>query len=401
MIPYEDHILPSTETPFNKALAALSTRLEAINAPIREIWDPWTCPPEFLKFLAHAYSVDLWVDEWPEIRKRRIIADAVRLARVKGTLDGVHSYLDYVDATAAEVLVPPMRVFSGPSLTREEREAWLSSLPQVRTWRIREKGFKGFGLYAGGFRFSSFFETGFPIPSTAIERHRRRARWVVNGIETETTVSEFGNYFRLHIAAPAGLKVFSNRLAPTTFFQPSSARERLVTIMPTPRLAWRSPVGPTLEPVHAEPERIVENGTKDHGVFSGRPVREGFFRPSTAAYRIYQRYPVHDGRKVNRRPSISFMGSGQRLGFPAHTAHVRVDISGKRSKWAAGEGVHLPGTRFWLPHDPRPMQDVRRALVAAKRASDETMIRYPKRHRFIAGRPFFAGRDKFVVGRPS
>jgi len=51
---------PVSETPFNKALAALSTRLEAIDAPTREVWDPWTCPPPFLAVLAHAFSVDLW-----------------------------------------------------------------------------------------------------------------------------------------------------------------------------------------------------------------------------------------------------------------------------------------------------------------------------------------------------
>lgn len=399
MIPYEDHILPTSETPFNKALAALSTRLEGINAPIREIWDPWECPPDFLRFLAHAFSVDLWVDEWPEIRKRSIIADAVRMAAEKGTLDGVKRYLSYVDAKASEVLVPPMRVFSGPSLTKEEREAWLSSLPQVRTWRIQEKGFRGYAMHSGGFAFKSFLEASYPIPSTAIERHRRRARWVVDGVETETVVREFGNHFRLHISGLASNRVFCNQVAVEKFFQPSDALSRLVTIQPTPRLAWRAPVGPTMQPVTSEPERIVESGTMDHGVFVGRHVRSGFFRPSSASLRIFHRYAVHDGRRVNRRPSIQYMGVG-RYGFPAHTAHVRVDITGKRSRWEAGEGIHLAGTRFWLPHNPRPMRDVRRALVAAKRSSDEIMIRYPKRKRFVAGRPFFAEIDNFVVGQP-
>lgn len=400
MIPYQDHILPMAETPLNKSLAALSTRLEGINAPIRDVWDPWACPPQFLKFLAHAFSVDLWVDEWTELRKRNIIADAIRMARLKGTLAGVHEYLRYVDATADDVLVPPMRVFSGPKLTREEREAWLSRLPQVRSWRIREPGNISHALFSSGFRFSSFFETRFPVPSTAIQRHRRRARWVVDGVETETTVREYGNYFRLHLDGKAGAKVFNNRVIASAFFQPSSARSRLVTVQPASRLPWRSPVGPSLEPVTSEPDRVFEKGKRDHGTFVGRPAREGFFRPSSAAYRIYWRFAVHDGRRVNRRPSIQFMGVG-RYGFPAHTAHVRVGIKGKRSKRAAGEGIHLPMTRFWLPHNPRPMQDVRRALVAAKRASDEVLIRYPKRNQFIAGKPFFAEMDAFVIGKPS
>ena len=398
MIPYQEHILPVSETPFNQALAALSTRLEGINAPIREVWNPWTCPPQFLKFLAHAFSVDLWVDEWPDIRKRSIIADAIRMARLKGTLDGVHEYLSYVDAKATNVLTPPMRVFSGPSLTREAREEWLQALPQVRTWRVREKGFKGFALHAGGYGFKSFFETGFPIPSTAIQRLRRRARWVVGGEETDVDVQDFGSYFRLHLTGQAGTKVFCNRVRHRSFFQPSSARERLVTIQPTPRLSWRSATGPTLEAVTSEPERVIEHGHRDRGVFNGLPVKSGFFRPSSADLRIFMRFAVHDGSFAHRRPSIQFMGVG-RYGFPAHTAHIETEVIAKRSPWAAGEGIAMPRLRHWVPHDPRPMRDARRALVASKRASDDLYIRYPKRKRLIAGDPFFAG-DPFVIGKP-
>lgn len=400
MIPYQDHILPAAETPFNKALSSLSTRLEAIDAPTRDVWNPWTCPPQFLKSLAHAFSVDLWVDEWSDVRKRRIIANAVEMHRQKGTLAGVLSYLEYVDASLVDYIVPPMRVFSGPSLTRAEREAWLSKLPQVRTWRIQEQGNKGFGLYSGGFHASSFFETAFPIPSTALDRLRRRARWVVDGVETETRVTEFGNYFRLHFEANEGSKVFADRIRPLMFFQPSSARDRLVTIQPTSRSPWRSPVGPTLEPVTSEPERVVVSGTEQHGVFCGRIVGRGYFRPSTAPLRVFWRFAVYDGSKVNKRPSIQFMGVG-RYGFPAHTAHLRILVEGKRPRWRAGEGIHIPKTRFWMPHNPKPMQDVRRAMIAAKRASDQVLIRYPDRNTFVAGEPFIAGTDSLVVGKPN
>nr|WP_246274525.1 phage tail protein I [Hyphomicrobium sulfonivorans] len=386
-------------TPLNKALTSLSTRLEGINAPTREVWNPWTCPPDFLKALAHAFSVDLWVDDWTEMRKRRIIANAVEMHRQKGTLAGVLSYLSYVDATLLQVTVPPVRVFSGANLTREQRETWLGSLPQLRTWRMKEPGHKGFGLYSSGFAAPSFFERGFPIPSTALLRHRRRARWVVDGIETETRVSEFGSWFRLHLNGHEQQRVISGRIRRQMFFMPSTARERLVTIQPSPRLAWRSPVGPTLEPVASEPERVVEAGTRRHGVFSDT-VGRGFFRPSTAGYRIYWRFPVHDGRRVHRRPTVQFMGVG-RYGFPAHTAHLEILTKSKQSRWRAGEGIHLPGTRFWMPHNPAPMQNVRRALVAAKRASDEILIRYPERNAFVAGKPFIAGINDLVVGRPN
>lgn len=400
MIPYEHHILPTTETPLNKALASLSTRIEGLNAPTREIWNPWTVPAQFLKVLAHAFSVDLWVETWTETRKRRIIANAIEMHRQKGTLQGVLSYLYYVDAELTAFLVPPIRTFCGPSLTREEREAWLSGLPQVRTWRMREQGERGFATFAGARLFSSFFHRVYLVPSTALQRLKRRARWVVDGVETETRVSDFGGYFRLHRDGNAGLSVHCNRVRARSYFKPSTARDRLVTIRPTPRLAWRSPIGPTLEPVTAEPERIVVSGQMEFGAFSGRCFGKAYLRPSTAAFRIFWRFPVHDKRRVNRRPSVSYMGSS-RFSFPAHTAHLQILKPGKRPAWAASEGIQPPKTRFWRPHDPEPIRNVRRALVAAKRTSDAVLIRFHPRPQFFAGDLFLADVNSFVIGKPS
>lgn len=400
MIPHEDHLQPEYYPPLVKALAAVHVRSDEIPAPIREVWDPDLCPEPFLKVLAHAFSVDLWVDSWTERRKRNIIRRAVEMHRQKGTLAGILSYLEFVDVTLRGYEVPPKRIFSGPSLTRDEREQWLSSLPQVRTWRIQEIGNKGFAMFAGGGRYRSFFETSFAIPSTAMERLKRRARWVAGGEETDTRVSEFGNYFRLHIKATAGEAVFSDQPIHGRHFLPSTARQRVVTVQPTPRLPWRSAVGPRLEPVTSEPERVKVRGTKRRGVFSGRFVGEGYFRPSTAALRIFWRFAVHDGRRVNRRKTIQFMGVG-RYGFPAHTAHLTLSMPSRRPVWAAGEGVVKVGRKFWLPHNPERSRNARQALVAAKRASDRVMIRYAGIEQIIAGQPFRAGIDSFVIGQPS
>ncbi len=39
------------------------------------------------------------------------------------------------------VTTAPQKIFSGPSLTRGEREDWLQKLPQVRVWRRNEVAF--------------------------------------------------------------------------------------------------------------------------------------------------------------------------------------------------------------------------------------------------------------------
>ena len=94
------------------------------------------------------------------------------------------------------------------------------------------------------------------------------------------------------------------------------------------------------------------------------------------------------------------MGIG-RYGFPAHTAHVQVSMPATRKAFAAGEGILARRSKFWLPHDRNRTLNARRALIAAKRASDRLMIRYAPRAQIIAGTIFLAGIDGFVVGRPS
>jgi hypothetical protein len=239
------------------------------------------------------------------------------------------------------------------------------------------------------------------VPSTALSRRKRRVRWVVEGQETETTVTEFGSYFRLHIAAPAGDRVFSNDIiAGGQFYVPSTARKRLVTIQPTPRQPWRTAIGPTLEAVTSEPERVVVRATKGNGVFSSDICGENFWVPSSAPRRIFERYAVNDGSRPIRPAAVQFMGTG-RYGFPAHTAHISVSIPGKRPEFAAGEGIAEPHTRFWLPSTAHQRVDrVCRAIVAAKRLTDKVQIITGPQPKFIAGRAFRAG-ETFIVGRPN
>jgi hypothetical protein len=134
---------------------------------------------------------------------------------LRGTEAGIRMAMDYVGRDLSpwgyqvtKITAPPQRVYSGPSLTREEREAWLALMPQVRVWRVQERGTAGFGkLFYGGSGTGPQRDHRFCIggsdddpalraatPSTAITRLRRRARWVVRGQETDITVSEFGSY---------------------------------------------------------------------------------------------------------------------------------------------------------------------------------------------------------------
>ena len=320
------------------------------------------------------------------------------LHRRKGTVFAYKEYLRYVDCKVLKVERPGQRVFSGPGLSKAERERWLIGLPQVRVWLHREgtasTTLKSFG---GSPRRGAFGAVSFFLPSTALARMHRRARYVVNDAETDTRVSEFGSYFRLHIRSTTGLRSFSGRPAAGQFFMPSSAWRRLVTIQPASRLPWRGAVGPSLTAVASEPDRVKVAGVLSLRVIAGRPGFGQFFLPSTAHQRIFDRYAVHDGSRQLRPPGRFFVGVDH-FGWPPHTLRLTVSIPGKKQPWMAGDGIVLPHSRFFVPSDSRRrVERARRAVQAAARETDVVLLRIGPRLRFVAGRPFIAGVDRYIV----
>lgn len=78
-------LLPNNATPQERALDLTTARVGDVGAPLRQLWDPETCPADLLPWLAWALSVDEWEPEWPEDRKRNVIAASVQVHRKKGT----------------------------------------------------------------------------------------------------------------------------------------------------------------------------------------------------------------------------------------------------------------------------------------------------------------------------
>ena len=395
-----EHLLPDNSSALERVLAAAAGRLQALSAPLELLKQPASVSASFLPFLAWEVTTDIWFRDWPEATKRALTAHSIELHRHKGSAYTLREYVRYAGGQVLDITTPPQKVFSGPSLSRAEREAWLSSLPQVRTWRVQETAVFGHAkAFYGGSRRGMFAERSFAVSSTALSRLHRRARWVVKGVETSVNVTTDGTIFQLHLVGTEGDRVFSGRPVHCRFFVPSEAWRRLVTIAPKARLPWRSPVGPTRQAISAEPERVVVPGTRGRSVFSMLPIGGTYFVPSTAPLRIYERFPVVDGSGPRRGPSVQIMGTGF-YGWPRRTATVRLSIPGRRNRHAAGEGIAAL-RRFWLPHNGEPLQNVRRAIQASKRLSDRVLLDYGPKPRFVAGgRPFIAGVDTLVVGRP-
>lgn len=399
-----------------KAMADVdSERITLINAElIKDIWDPWACPARLLPYLAWAMGVEYWNDKWSEVTKRSWIAYQLTFKSIRGTQEALERVVDYAGRDVSrwghqvkKVTTRPQKVFSGPSLTREEREEWLKKLPQVRVWRVNEVGTssrsKSFYGSSSSIKLHSpqfCLGGGFPVPSTAIYRLRRRVRWIENDQEIDVTIDDFGSFFQIHKPSIEDGSVFSGRpFGLGRHYIPSTAHERLITIEPKPLLPWRSANTPSLQAVTSEPERVTVSGLRQASVFSDLPMRQGFFVPSTAHFRIFQRYAVLDEsvRELRRRP-VQFMGTG-RYGFPAFTAWAEVAIGNTRNRRAADFGVNIPKYRFYLPHDDSAVRRVEQAIVASKALRDKIMLQTGPELRFVASRkPVLAGIDVMPAG---
>lgn len=127
-------LLPSNAGLFEKAIEAVSA--EAIDAlspdGLRAYWDPDTIPIEHIDILAHALSVDLWNDNWPDWKKRSVVRNWVRLEFAKGTLAGYGGFIRVEDGRLKQYVLPPGGYFAGPDLTKDEWDAYVDRHPRVR-----------------------------------------------------------------------------------------------------------------------------------------------------------------------------------------------------------------------------------------------------------------------------
>ncbi|CEE43631.1 Phage-related tail protein [Xanthomonas citri pv. citri] len=86
--------LPPNATPIERALAAVTARLEAIPLPYPDLWNPDTCPAGHLPWLAWTLSVDDWKADWSDAVKRSRLRSAMAIQRRKGTANSVRMVVE-------------------------------------------------------------------------------------------------------------------------------------------------------------------------------------------------------------------------------------------------------------------------------------------------------------------
>ena len=93
---------------------------------------PWECQLHLLPFLAFEESVDIWNENWPEWKKRSVIASAPADHAIKTTEAGIRRYVDIADGEVRQVVAPPEGFFAASDLSKAEMDAHIAKHPKVR-----------------------------------------------------------------------------------------------------------------------------------------------------------------------------------------------------------------------------------------------------------------------------
>jgi phage tail P2-like protein len=85
-------LLPRNASALEAGLEA-GTAAPALPVPMRDLWNPATCPEHLLPWLAWSLSVDNWDSNWPVAVRRAVCSNAIEVQRRKGTLGAVRRAL--------------------------------------------------------------------------------------------------------------------------------------------------------------------------------------------------------------------------------------------------------------------------------------------------------------------
>lgn len=90
----EYSLLPPGSTLLERRLAQTCSGISDLQVPLRDLWNPATCPVSFLPYLAWAFSVDRWDEGWTESVKRQVVKDAFYIHQNKGTTSAVRRVVE-------------------------------------------------------------------------------------------------------------------------------------------------------------------------------------------------------------------------------------------------------------------------------------------------------------------
>lgn len=96
-----DDLLPPNATQQDRAIAQACAPMGNLPVPLRDLWNPDTCPVHLLPWLAWAFGVEDWGATWPEATQRAVIKASIPLRRIRGTRQAVEDAVRPYGSTLA------------------------------------------------------------------------------------------------------------------------------------------------------------------------------------------------------------------------------------------------------------------------------------------------------------
>lgn len=326
--------------------------------------------------------------------RRGLIKSAWRRHRLKGTLAGFKLAAADAGCEVVHAISPPAKIYLAAALTTMERNDFISRYPQLRIYRRRTAGSR-VGIMMGeplGLRF--------PVVSDAELRINPRAWLVKDGVATELTVLEKRTTTAVRQAETATITEVAmpgqrDRLSfchgwPRHLTVTKAAQRFYRFTVDTPYLESvtsmrRVAVDPGLTPLDIRPDHVAEQGEAT-GLFCDKFV-SGYFRATTAADRIYERFHLFDPTiDVECRKVIQHLNSG-RWGMPRHHAELTVSVPGRIIASAAGRFV----TGHLVTQPKTRLNELLEAMRDMSRASDRISIGFVASKELTASDTLTAG----------
>jgi len=356
-VDYDVHLLPSNATPYEKALSASFKPINDIPVPIDLLDRPYEIPAQFLPHLAWNVSLSLWYRDWPEWKKRRAVAQSIKLHYLKGTLPGIEGWLGLIDATLQSYVIPPVGGFVSDNWTDAEKAAFLAQFAQLRIFLESNPGTAAQDLYADdGFVGESYSQeqsnhfTGgdFTTVSTASERYGRHAYVWDNGVSTQVTMlpvswagAEAINQDLVGVVIPGeddGGFFFADGCLDDGCITAAYITSKLLTIANDRSYIPLSPQPvvlpadmPPLSLLDVVPERIATTGTIGVDVMHvDAGYINDFLGDKDENLRLYDRYYLYDPDRVVGGPGTDggLFLDYTRLEIPPFYAELRVNLPG-------------------------------------------------------------------------
>jgi phage tail P2-like protein len=417
-------IIYKAAPPFERSLADTDAeRLLGLNAElIIDVWDPYAISFQNLPYLAWAMGALLWEKDWKEDTKREWTARQWEWKALRGTEAGIAMALDFMGRDfvgtggyeLVQALTPPAGFYASPNLTKEQHDAWIRMMPQIRIKFAVGRGYGSdefFAAPAEGWENLLPDDEGFePLPLFAAPEGegaagrddgwelwgRKAVLRLANGQETPLKLSEWREATEARPGVIMGQAASAGRSEQGGFFagvdfegddkfvcfeeeKPHIYNYRIDTTyehsLSTLHLDY---LFPDLEPIDIRYERNSDIGEGGPAFFAGVDFADDAYADPglDAAEMLADRIYLHDPSVVAPMNEGSSFAGVDRVSVPAYHADLLVDLKTKEKpdSWIAGESFE--GEGFAIPEDLKDFDRALRAVAASKALRDKVGVSF-------------------------